>query len=124
MLLFLRAEYEEIPQEIRPLNEAEMRSAIPERLKDVVCLKEVEPLETGPSPATNEPEVIISYNVDDSADEQDDGCRKKGKAKMDVRGWGGSSDRNVNSTTKTGLNLYSGFFFLLLSSPHGVSWVQ
>ena len=41
---------------------------------------------------------------DDSEDEQDDSCRKKGKAKMDVRGWGGSSGRNVNSMkNKTGV---------------------
>jgi len=77
-VFFLRAEYKEIPQEIRSLNETEkMRSAIPERLKDVVWLIEVEPLGTGPSPAA------------DSEDDQDDGCRKKGKANMDVRGWGG-----------------------------------
>ena len=134
MFLFLRAEYDEIPQEIRSLNEAEMRSAISERLKDVVWLKEMEPLETGPSPAasSDEPEGIISDNEDDSADEQDDsederddGDRKKGKAEMDVRGWGGSSGRNVNSMKKNpGFNLYSILFLLLLSSPHRVSWVQ
>ena len=56
---------------------------------------------------------------DDSEDEQDDGCRKKGKAKMDVRGWGGSSGRNVNSIKKKCI-----LFLLLLNSPHGVSWVQ
>lgn len=48
MLIFLRAVYEEIPQEIRSLNEAEMVAAIPQRHEDVVWLKEVQPLETGP----------------------------------------------------------------------------
>ena len=51
-----------MPQEIRPLNEAEMRAAIPERLTDVVSLKEVESLEMGPSAtgSSHEPEGIIS----------------------------------------------------------------
>ena len=64
--------------------------------------KEVEPLEAGSSPSTcsDEPVVIISDNEDNSEDEQDDGCRKKGKPKMDLRGWGGSSGRNVNSLKK------------------------
>lgn len=48
MLIFLRAVYEEMPQEIRSLNEAEMVAVIPQRHEDVVWLKEVQPLETGP----------------------------------------------------------------------------
>lgn len=76
------AAYEEIPQKIRPSDEAEMRAAIPGRLIGIGWLKE-----TGLSAtrSSDEPEVTISD------DKQHGGCRGKGNANMDVREWGGSN---------------------------------